>query len=48
MVLIGRLTQGFSQKKLVAMERLGAQLLDLLTGLPTLRASVAKRGLGRT
>lgn len=38
MVLIGRMTQGFSSKKLVAMERLGAQLLDLLTGLPTLRA----------
>ena len=38
MVLIGKMTQGFSQQKLVAMERLGAQLLDLLTGLPTLRA----------
>ncbi len=44
MVLIGRLTQGFSQKKLVAMERLGAQLLDLLTGLPTLRALGREKG----
>lgn len=44
MVLIGKLTQGFSQKKLVAMERLGAQLLDLLTGLPTLRALGREKG----
>ena len=44
MVLIGRLTQGFSQKKLIAMERLGSQLLDLLTGLPTLRALGRERG----
>ncbi len=44
MVLIGRMTQGFSQKKLVAMERLGAQLLDLLTGLPTLRALGREKG----
>ncbi|WP_099332084.1 thiol reductant ABC exporter subunit CydD [Actinomyces minihominis] len=44
MVLIGRLTQGFSQKKLIAMERLGAQLLDLLTGLPTLRALGREKG----
>lgn len=44
MVLIGRMTQGFSAKKLVAMERLGAQLLDLLTGLPTLRALGRERG----
>lgn len=44
MVLIGRMTQGFSSKKLVAMERLGAQLLDLLTGLPTLRALGREKG----
>ena len=44
MVLIGRLTQGFSEKKLIAMERLGSQLLDLLTGLPTLRALGRERG----
>lgn len=44
MVLVGKMTQGFSQKKLVAMERLGAQLLDLLTGLPTLRALGREKG----
>ncbi len=44
MVLIGRMTEGFSSKKLVAMERLGAQLLDLLTGLPTLRALGREKG----
>ncbi len=38
MVLIGKMTSGFSSKKLVAMERLGAQLLDVLTGIPTLKA----------
>lgn len=38
MVLIGKMTAGFSSKKLVAMERLGSQLLDLLTGIPTLKA----------
>lgn len=38
MVLIGKMTAGFSSKKLVAMERLGAQLLDVITGIPTLRA----------
>lgn len=44
MVLIGRMTQGFSSQKLVAMERLGAQLLDLITGLPTLRALGREEG----
>lgn len=44
MVLVGKMTQGFSQKKLIAMERLGAQLLDLLTGLPTLRALGREKG----
>jgi len=42
MILIGRFTQDSSRKKLVSMERLGSQLLDLMSGLPTLR------GLGRT
>lgn len=41
MILIGRFTQDSSKAKLVAMERLSAQLLDLMAGLPTLR------GLGR-
>lgn len=38
MILIGRFTQESSEKKLLAMERLGSQLLDLMSGLPTLRA----------
>ena len=41
MVLIGRFTQSASRDKLESMKRLGAQLLDLMAGLPTLR------GLGR-
>lgn len=41
MILIGRFTQDSSKAKLAAMERLSAQLLDLMAGLPTLR------GLGR-
>ncbi len=44
MVLIGRMTQKYSHEKLVAMERLGAQLLDLLSGLPTLRALGREKG----
>ena len=38
MVLIGRMTEGRSEQGLRAMSRLGAQVLDLLAGLPTLRA----------
>lgn len=38
MILIGRFTQDSSRLKLAAMERLGSQLLDLMEGLPTLRA----------
>ena len=41
MVLIGRFTQAASEDKLASMKRLTAQLLDLMSGLPTLR------GLGR-
>ncbi len=41
MILIGRFTEESSKAKLASMERLGAQLLDLMAGLPTLR------GLGR-
>lgn len=44
MILIGKLTQTASEKKLTAMERLGSQLLDLLTGLPTLRALGREKG----
>ena len=38
MILIGRLTQHHSEERLTAMERLGGQVLDLLAGLPTLKA----------
>lgn len=38
MILIGRFTQEATDVKLRAMERLGAQLLDLMSGLPTLRS----------
>lgn len=44
MVLIGQLTQGRSARGLEAMQRLGAQVLDLLGGLPTLRAFGRQRG----
>ena len=46
MILVGRLTQGRSERGLVAMQRLGAQVLDLLAGLPTLRAHGRERGQG--
>lgn len=46
MILIGKLTQGRSERGLVAMQRLGAQVLDLLAGLPTLRAHGRERGQG--
>ena len=38
MVLVGRLTQGVADRRLASLQRLGAQLLDLVAGLPTLRA----------
>lgn len=38
MILIGLMTVGASERGLKAMERLGAQVLDLIAGLPTLRA----------
>lgn len=38
MILIGQLTAGTSERRLVVVQRLGNQVLDLLTGLPTLRA----------
>ncbi len=44
MALIGRLTQGYADRRLAAMERLGHQVLDLLAGLPTLRALGRERG----
>lgn len=44
MVLIGRMTQAHSAERLEAMERLGAQVLDLLAGLPTLKALGREQG----
>ncbi len=38
MILVGYLTQKTSQKRLATMSRLGSQVLDLIAGLPTLRA----------
>lgn len=47
MVLIGRLTQKHSEERLAAMDRLGGQVLDLLAGLPTLKALGREQGPGR-
>ncbi|MDR1118399.1 MAG: thiol reductant ABC exporter subunit CydD [Bifidobacteriaceae bacterium] len=44
MVLIGRLTQAYSEKRLRTMTRLGAQVMDLITGLPTLKALGRENG----
>lgn len=38
MILVGYLTAKTSEKRLATMSRLGAQVLDLIAGLPTLRA----------
>lgn len=44
MILIGLLTKGRAAATLATMTRLSAQLLDLLAGLPTLRALHRERG----
>lgn len=44
MVLIGRLTERYATERLATMQRLGAQLLDLLAGLATLKALGRERG----
>lgn len=44
MWLVGRLTQGRSERGLATMQRLSAQVLDLLAGLPTLRALGREHG----
>ncbi len=44
MWLVGVMTQGRSARGLATMERLGSQVLDLLAGLPTLRAFGRERG----
>jgi len=47
MILVGRLTQDTALRRLVVMQRLGGQVLDLLAGLPTLRALGRADGPGR-
>lgn len=47
MILIGRLTEKHSAARLEAMERLGGQVLDLLAGLPTLKALGREQGPAR-
>lgn len=44
MILVGLLTQERSKRHLEAMERLGARVLDLIAGVPTLRALGRERG----
>ncbi|QWW18902.1 thiol reductant ABC exporter subunit CydD [Schaalia sp. 19OD2882] len=44
MILVGRFTEKSSSARLVAMQRLSSQLLDLLAGLPTLRGLHRQRG----
>ncbi len=44
MALVGWMTQSSSARGLVSMQRLGAQVLDLLAGLPTLVALGRERG----
>lgn len=38
MILVGKLTAEYSSQKLKTMEKIGSQLLDLIAGLPTLKA----------
>ena len=44
MILIGRMTQSVSQERLKTMQVLGDQVLDLISGLPTLKALGRKQG----
>lgn len=44
MILIGKMTESTSKRKLAAMERLGDQVLDLIAGLPTLKALGREQG----
>ncbi|MEK8225223.1 ABC transporter transmembrane domain-containing protein [Oerskovia sp. M15] len=44
MILVGELTAGTSERRLQVMQRLGSQVLDLLAGLPTLRAFGREHG----
>ena len=44
MILIGRMTQSVSQERLRTMQVLGDQVLDLISGLPTLKALGREQG----
>ncbi|WP_062388460.1 ABC transporter ATP-binding protein/permease [Demequina iriomotensis] len=44
MILVGLVTQERSERHLAAMQRLGARTLDLIEGLPTLKALGRERG----
>lgn len=44
MILIGKMTESTSKKKLASMESLGDQVLDLIAGLPTLKALGREQG----
>ncbi|HEY6798904.1 MAG TPA: thiol reductant ABC exporter subunit CydD [Kineosporiaceae bacterium] len=44
MVLVGRSTQAAADRRLRTLQRLGGQVLDLVAGLPTLRALGRERG----
>lgn len=46
MILVGKLTESASRKKIATMQRLGAQVLDLIAGLPTLKALGREVGPG--
>jgi len=46
MWLIGQMTAGTAERRLAVVSRLGAQVLDLITGLPTLRAFGREIGPG--
>jgi len=47
MWLVGTMTRGASERRLTAVQRLSSQVLDLLAGLPTLRAFGREAGPGR-
>lgn len=44
MILIGKMTQEFSNKRLATMQQLGRQLLDLIAGLTTLKSLGREKG----
>lgn len=47
MVLVGWATQSAANRRLRTMQRLGSEVLDLISGLPTLRALGREAGQGR-